>query len=184
MSLSWSDNGDLYTSASIIKFSAGRRMSQSDIRSNSRHILPEKTLWYVHTLGYTWGIRRPLHIKCQHSSSYYVDKNRCTVEEAGMTVAYSLQPLAVKLVKLPAWTYPTVVLRRSVTWVLKHVKSHACVCLLLNVFGFLPGVRIHLMLRVSHRVRFGGHLCSMVCPTCSPHLIPVISYNQLFSCWK
>ena len=42
MSLSWSDNGDLYTSASIIKFSAGRRVSQFGFKSDSRHILPEK----------------------------------------------------------------------------------------------------------------------------------------------
>lgn len=41
MSLSWSDKGDLYTSASTIKFSAGRRVSQFGIKSDSRHILPE-----------------------------------------------------------------------------------------------------------------------------------------------
>lgn len=42
MSLSWSDKGDLYTSASIIQFSAGRRVSQFGIKSDSRHILPKK----------------------------------------------------------------------------------------------------------------------------------------------
>lgn len=48
MSLSCSDKGDLYTSASIIKFSAGRRVSQFGIKNDSRHILPErKTCFYM-----------------------------------------------------------------------------------------------------------------------------------------
>lgn len=85
MSLSWSDNRHLYTSASITKFYASIRVSQSGIKSDSRHT--QKMLWYAHTLGCTWGIKRPLHIKCQNSSSYNVDKNRCTVEEAVMTIA-------------------------------------------------------------------------------------------------
>lgn len=42
ISLSRSDIGDLYTSASLIKFSAGRRVTQFGFKSDSRHILPEK----------------------------------------------------------------------------------------------------------------------------------------------
>lgn len=42
MSLSRSDNRDLYASASIIKSSAGRRVSQFGIKSDSRHILQEQ----------------------------------------------------------------------------------------------------------------------------------------------
>lgn len=47
----------------------------------------KKLLWVAHTLGCAWGIKGPLHIKCQNSSSYKVDKNRCTIEEAAMTRA-------------------------------------------------------------------------------------------------
>lgn len=64
MSLSRSDNGDLYASASIIKSSAGGRVSQFGVKSDSRHILPEQNkkikktthALNVHTLGCTSGI--------------------------------------------------------------------------------------------------------------------------------
>lgn len=100
-SLSWNDKGDLYTSASMMKFSAGQRMSQFSIKSDGRHILLEEksTLSYTYTLGCTRGIRKPLHMKCQCSSSYYVYKNRCTVERAGLTVA-----LPILCCSLHYWT--------------------------------------------------------------------------------
>lgn len=83
VSLSWSDKGELYTSA-------GRRVSQFGIKSDSRHILLKKKnnqVLICALMGCTWGIRRPLHFKCQCSSSYYVHKNKCTVEVAEMSVA-------------------------------------------------------------------------------------------------
>lgn len=167
ISLSRSDNRNLYTSVSIIKFSAGRRVSQFATTSERRNILPEKKenmLWYVHTLGCTRGIRRLLHIKCQHSSSYYVSKNRnrCTVEEAGMTaaVAYSIDcrdelRSAVKPEKLPAQTHSNIVVLRveCVPACTKVCMFPLCMSVCYQVF---KGVYL---LRVSHCTRRSGHSC-------------------------
>lgn len=99
-------------------------------------------LWYVHTLRCTWGIIRPLHIKCQCSSSYYVDKNRYTVERAGMTVAlpilccslhYWLQRWAMhsKLTSCQCKNlvkYCSLTKKKCLLSVFKHVRKCACIC--------------------------------------------------------
>lgn len=62
-------------------------MSQYGIKSGSWHTHKSSTLVRAHThLRCTWGIERPLPIKCHNSSSYGADKNRCTVVEAAMIV--------------------------------------------------------------------------------------------------
>lgn len=69
--------GSLYLHSLHKVFSAGASVSQFGINTDSGHFLRERTGFYICTLG------RPLHIKCQRSSSYSVDQNRCTAGVIG-----------------------------------------------------------------------------------------------------
>lgn len=157
-SLSWSAGGYLYTRASIIKLSA---VSQFGARSDRTHILPEKQkhAWICAHTGRHWGIRGPLHIKCQHSSSYYVDRNGYTIGGARMTVSVHILRcnLQYRLEKWAMHSCQACITSGKKTQILSHpgkkvsrvwasTSEGLCRCLLLHFASFQT------LCSLSHRV--------------------------------